>query len=178
MAFDTYPLFTVNLFKTSIKEWETCGQDLLDKIPFDDESLSDNGLSYTDYFNQGYEDKMSYRKEFMELIGPYLEEFNETSEYKFTKLAGCWCQRYEAHDYHQPHTHDSKGYSAVFYAKMSPEHKTTVFFAPFMNVFGVGESMSIQAKEGDLLIFPSNLWHMAPPHTTDTDRIVISFNLI
>ena len=89
-----------------------------------------------------------------------------------------WCQRYKANDYHEPHTHDSKGYSAVFYAKMSPEHKSTMFFAPYLNLFGMGESMSTIVEEGDLIIFPSNLWHMAPPHTSENERIIFSFNLI
>ena len=31
--------------------------------------------------------------------------------------------------------------------------------------------------EGDLVIFPSNLFHMAPPHSSDKHRTIISFNL-
>ena len=31
--------------------------------------------------------------------------------------------------------------------------------------------------EGDLVIFPSNLYHMAPPHYSDKYRTIISFNL-
>ena len=32
-------------------------------------------------------------------------------------------------------------------------------------------------KEGDLVIFPANLFHMAPPHYSDKLRTIISFNL-
>ena len=32
-------------------------------------------------------------------------------------------------------------------------------------------------EEGDLVIFPSNLFHMAPPHYSDKYRTIISFNL-
>ena len=32
-------------------------------------------------------------------------------------------------------------------------------------------------EEGDLVIFPANLFHMAPPHYSDKLRTIISFNL-
>ena len=32
-------------------------------------------------------------------------------------------------------------------------------------------------EEGDLVIFPANLFHMAPPHYSDKYRTIISFNL-
>ena len=52
-----------------------------------------------------------------------------------------------------------------------------MFTSPFP-IEGTMGSVSPNVSEGDLIIFPSSLLHTAPPHKSDEDRIVFSFNLL
>ena len=61
---------------------------------------------------------------------------------------------------------------------MNPEvHPSTHFFSPFGNHLGFKENRLLRVDEGDLVIFPASLTHMAPPHYSDEERIIISFNI-
>jgi hypothetical protein len=146
-------------------------------IPFEDPkyTTADPNIFYTDFFS-GH--KKEYQDSFLSIVKPYLDEFHEICSYKFTAINEFWCQKYKAGDTHIPHTHGALGYACVFYAKLSEEHEGTFFYSPFINESGVNESGGVLVKEGDLLIFPSNLLHMARPHASNEDRIIIAFNLI
>ena len=113
------------------------------------------------------------------MISPYLRLFLVQSDFKFNEVSKCWTQRYSKGDYHPPHDHWSEGYAAVFYAELDPtEHQSTEFMQPWIPTSGNRDMSSVQGVvEGDLVIFPSNLFHMAPPHYSDKLRTIISFNL-
>ena len=178
IPFTKVDLFKIESFKVSIKEWKTEGDRIMDMIPFDDPECStvEPHISYTDFFNQR---KTAYKDSFLEIINPYLNEFLSWSEYKFSGVSGLWCQKYDARDFHIPHTHGPIGYSCVFYARLKESHKGTLFFSPFANHLGINPMLnSILVEEGDLIIFPSNLMHMAPPHDSEDERVIISFNLV
>ena len=89
-----------------------------------------------------------------------------------------WCQRYDARDYFVPHDHGPVGYSAVLYAKLTDEHKSTLFFSPFNDETGSHPCYAVPAREGDVVIFPANLMHTALPHDSEEERVIISFNLV
>ena len=40
------------------------------------------------------------------------------------------------------------------------------------------KGIDLQVEEGDLIIFPAHVLHMAPPHYDDKMRVIFSFNLI
>ena len=176
MKHNTFPLFQILLHKIHIKEWESKKDHLLSLIPFNDEKYRTAEINYTDYFDKN---EKSYENEFLSLIRPYLDEFLKTSDYKFTRVDEIWCQRYKSNDYHPPHDHGAFGYSCVFYAKLDEdEHPSTISLSPFQSIEGNHDVESIVVAEGDLVIFPCNLMHMAPSHRSDKDRIIISFNLL
>ena len=48
---------------------------------------------------------------------------------------------------------------------------------PFPTEQGSKRSQSLMVEEGDLVIFPAHLLHMAPPHCSeDKIRVIFSFN--
>ena len=176
MTHNTFPLFQVLVHKFHINEWELEKDNILSLVPFDDEKFRTVEINYTDYFDKK---EKTYENKFLSLAKPYLDEFLQTSEYKFDKVDEIWCQRYKSSNYHPPHDHGAFGYSCVFYAKLDDKvHPSTIFLSPFQGVDGNHTVESIMVTEGDLVIFPSNLMHMAPPHLSDKDRIIISFNLL
>tara|TARA_Y100001963_G_scaffold131050_1_gene187937 strand:- start:228 stop:818 length:591 start_codon:yes stop_codon:yes gene_type:complete len=194
MMIHTIPLFTINVYKTKIKDWSEKHRDrLLDLVPKESSrKLVQPGqwtdsMDYTDYHawsNQAVE-KPPYYDELMKVLKPYLEEFFSSGNYKSsyqntgtTQIHEVWCQRYKSGDYHSPHDHGSIGYSAVLYAKLDPDvHRSTEFYMPFPTEQGSKRSQSLMVEEGDLVIFPAHLLHMAPPHCSeDKIRVIFSFN--
>ena len=57
-------------------------------------------------------------------------------------------------------------------------HKSTKFYNPFPNAIlgGYLEDSHIDVKEGDLLVFPSNVLHESVSNDSDIPRTIISFN--
>lgn len=165
-------IFVVSVIKFHIEEWKNKKDHILGMIP--SENDAEKHIKFTDYFESNSNE---YKSLILELFKPYILEFHKIAKYKFNGVTSIWCQKYNSRDYHVPHDHGSLGYSCIFYAKMNQEHKGTLFFSPFNNEEGYHETSSIPVVEGDLIIFPSNLMHMAPPHDSDEERVIISLNL-
>ena len=174
-------IFTVDVFRAHVDGWKSMKKEILSLVDFDNkDARREKNLTYTD-FNLYATGKTvldsPYKRHFIDLIHPILSEFRNTV-FKYEKIEGPWCQRYVAGDWHSAHDHGPRGYSAVFYAKINPDvHEATMFTSPFP-IEGTMGSVSPNVSEGDLIIFPSSLLHTAPPHKSDEDRIVFSFNLL
>ena len=184
----------------SIIPWDEINQR---KSVFAREKIDDpeHEMTWTDYFIQGsdmsdaYEmdhlginlqtpvkyisSSAQYEPVFLSMISPYLKQFLKRADYKFTEVSRVWTQRYSKGDYHAPHDHGPEGFACVFYAQLDPEvHLSTEFIQPWIPHTGNRDMESPDnVVEGDLVIFPSNLMHMAPPHMSDKYRTIISFNL-
>jgi len=176
------PIFSVNVFASYVSAWKQKGKEILSLVDFDNKDAArDEELNYTDHNLYGIrKDKKvicPYREPLLDILSPALNEFKERV-YNYDRIVGPWCQRYLAGDYHSVHDHGAHGYSAVFYAKINPDvHPSTLFTSPFPNHTGTVGSIAPKVREGDLIIFPAFLLHTAPPHKSDEDRIVFSFNL-
>ena len=164
-------------------------------------SEEEHEMTWTDYFLQGSENSDAYEIDhlginlqtpvkyistsaqyepvFLSMISPYLREFLKIADYKFSEVSRVWTQKYSKGDYHPPHDHGPEGFACVFYAELDPDlHLPTEFMQPYMPHTGNRDMKSPDdVEEGDLVIFPSNLFHMAPPHYSDKYRTIISFNL-
>ena len=185
----------------SIIPWDEINQR---KSVFAREKIDDpeHEMTWTDYFLQGSDNSDAYEMDhlginlqtpvkyisssaqyepvFLSMISPYLKQFLKRADYKFTEVSRVWTQRYSKGDYHAPHDHGPEGFACVFYAQLDPEvHLPTEFIQPWIPHTGNRDMESPDnVVEGDLVIFPSNLMHMAPPHMSDKYRTIISFNLI
>ena len=85
--------------------------------------------------------------------------------------------------YQSAHIHPSGWLSGVIYLKVVPSLEKDEGAIEF-SLNGVGYSddnsphLTYQPSLGDIVLFPSSLHHRTIPFTTNTDRIVISFDLI
>ena len=184
----------------SIIPWDNINQrkNKFARLELDDDEYE---MTWTDYFLQGAENADTYQMNrsgvdlqtpvkhistsaqyepiFLSMISPYLREFLKISDFKFSEIGRVWIQRYSKGDYHAPHDHGPEGYACVFYAELDPEeHSATEFMQPWVPHTGSRDMESPDdVVEGDLIIFPINLFHMAPPHSSDKYRTIISFNL-
>ena len=90
--------------------------------------------------------------------------------------------------YNQLHNHTNSYLSAAYYVKAAKDSGSIKFFDPNevkkfrhpeienrtdLSAFGY----AIKPIEGNLLIFPSYLYHSVGKNTTNEDRIVVSFNV-
>ena len=185
--FNTFSLFSIDAHVVNIEDWSEKHRDrLLSLVPDkdkrvgmseDDKSILEvSRIEYSDYLNN---EKPPYYDELIKVLTPYLEEFFKKHNITQPRIASLWCQKYKAGDYHGPHDHGSIGYSAVLYAKLNTKfHSGTQFFSPFPNERGTKLSISLKVEEGDLVIFPAHLLHMAPSHHGDENRVIFSFNIM
>ena len=93
---------------------------------------------------------------------------------------GSWIERSTKGMSHSIHNHGALGYSAACYVTYDPnEHTPTQFVSPFNHPI-TGDIIQYQplgVKEGDLVLFPSFIHHYTRPSQSDSERIVLSFNL-
>ncbi len=163
-------LFEIPYYKYSVPDWKDQKDFILSMVPFDNSECKDNQITFTDYFSQH---PPMYGQHLMGMLEQYIKQVEGAS--RVTRL---WCQRYKRGDFFQPHDHGSIGYSAVFYAELDQTHTPTTFFSPFPEPSGEKKCFQPEVVEGDLIIFPSHILHMAAPNNTDLNRTIFSFNLI
>ena len=93
-----------------------------------------------------------------------------------------WHIMLKEHGYHHLHIHSDGWLSGVIYLKVVPslnENEGAIIF----DMAGTNISDSHLPKiihnpqVGDMVLFPSSLYHGTIPFSTDTDRIVVSFDL-
>jgi uncharacterized protein (TIGR02466 family) len=110
-------------------------------------------------------------------------------EYSNFEITGCWANINPVGGLNTPHTHPNNYLSGVYYVQ-TMEGADSIFFSdprpqaivvrpPFGkdNAY-TGNEVSMEAKEGRLIIFPAWLSHGVPPNRGNRDRISISFNIM
>ena len=174
--------FSIPIFQYSVDDWNTSKQKVLSTInPY----INGN----TDY----YEDRGgAYYGRSKKDPPPYMENIAETLHGCMNNLANdikcsvddmyieaMWYEQLNYGDYHCCHNHGALGLSATYFVSFdSEEHEPTRFYAPHLDYL-TGHNMFYQpeAKEGDVIFFPSSLLHEAPRNNSTIPRLIISFNI-
>ena len=74
-----------------------------------------------------------------------------------------------------PHSHPGSDYALVFY--LTDSDSLLQFMSPHHMRQKQPSLRSINAKKGDILIFPSDIMHFVMPNPREEDRVSISVNL-
>ena len=177
--FRSYPL-PCNYWIVSFEEHKQIKNKLLDCLKTT-EKYKDKNITELDYELTSNEiiDTPEYQKLFFKYFNRYIDKFVEP--FKQIKTIGgyevnnCWFQKYYENDYHDWHIHPYSNLSFVYYLQLTDPVYATEFFFPEIN------SITIKAKdvkEGDVLIFPSQVSHRSPVYTeANSHKIIIAFNL-
>lgn len=121
-----------------------------------------------------------------ELAAYYLKFQNESCTYikKWPSKNNLWAWSVTLkHQGHQTaHIHPGGWLSGVIYLKVVPslgkDEGAIEFSLNGENYSNINSpSLTYQPKSGDIVFFPSSLHHRTIPFTTDTDRIIVSFDL-
>ena len=110
-------------------------------------------------------------------------------DYDNFEITGCWANINPVGGMNTPHTHPNNYLSGVYYVQTmgatdsiffsDPRPQATVVRPPVKreSMYTVNE-VSIEAREGRLILFPAWLSHGVPPNRGNRDRISVSFNVM
>lgn len=85
------------------------------------------------------------------------------------RLYNYWFQQYMESDFHDWHSHHEAQFSCVWYVEKPEGTPATTLFTSFGDV-------EVDAKEGDLLIFPSAYTHKSSENMSCERKTAIAFN--
>jgi len=104
------------------------------------------------------------------------------------RIVAMWAIINKKNSFNIMHNHQNCYLSAAYYVKKPERSGDISFFDPVepktyrypekeKGTFHSNQVVTLRPEEGDLLIFPSYLYHSVEPNLSDEDRIVISFNI-
>jgi len=87
------------------------------------------------------------------------------------KIIHYWFQQYKDEDSHPFHIHTNSDYSMVYFVELQEKSHSTVF------IDHDKKQVQLDVKEGDLLLFPSLVFHSSPKNNSLTGKTILSANL-
>ena len=123
-----------------------------------------------------WEDSSNFERSWVKIFKPYLEKalINLINKIGLTKimLYNIWYQQYQHQGKHGWHTHGNN-FTGVYYLDFNKDtHPTT----DILNPSNPKEMISVDAKEGDLIAFPSYFIHRGGLNLSKSTKTIISFN--
>lgn len=115
----------------------------------------------------------------VDLLKPHLQQhFDKCATemlYQTTKIKALWYQQYNKNDAHGWHIHGDN-YTGVYYLQLPEGSSKTELVNHYLQDKEI-QTAQIEAKEGDIIIFPSFVIHRSPKIDNDVTKTIISFNL-
>ena len=104
------------------------------------------------------------------------------------KINEMWSIINKKNSYNESHIHPNNLLSSVYYVRAPKDCGKIIFNNPnqvSLNRFPKdlkktefsANIQKIEPKEGNLLLFPSYLWHSVETNNSDEDRVIVSFNV-
>ena len=99
---------------------------------------------------------------------------------------GLWMNVNGRGHYNKPHNHGGTHFSGIYYVKVPPKSGALYFMRPgphnpiieeHCKFPEYGPLFEVMPRDGDMFIFPSELYHGVYPNYSREDRISIAFNL-
>ena len=170
----------INLNCAAILKKFNCHKDIKEKLlSLINESWSYHMTNdpYGDNINRlDWSENLNFNREWVKFIKPKLEKhFNECAEilnYEKCDIHGIWYQQYIKDDTHTWHIH-GENYTGVYYLELPQNSPKT----ELVDQLDINKKITIDAIEGDVVIFPSFIIHRSPKITNDLKKTIISFNL-
>jgi len=85
-------------------------------------------------------------------------------------LLNYWFQQYQNGDYHDWHNHFGSYYSSIYYVELPKDSVKTTFKI-------IDKEYEFEVTEGDIISFPSILYHKSKPNKSNKRKTVVAFNL-
>lgn len=130
---------------------------------------SDDNIQMTDWETPSEIERPYYNK-MVEVFHPALSEFRAAMNAKKVNLDNWWFQQYEKNGRHKWHVHPRSMYGMVYYVELPEKAQPT-------NIATNKGVVVPEAKEGDILFFPSVLFHSSPANEDAGRKTVLVGNI-
>lgn len=108
------------------------------------------------------------RKKYTEFVNKFCQKNN----LKLKHISDIWYNYYKKYQYQEPHDHGNiNGYTAVHYMILDPKNHSSTKFVD-KNI------KTPEVKQGDILIFPANLFHYVPANYSEAPRLTTAFTFV
>ena len=173
MKIETIPI-EVKIIKFNFSFHKTIKKELLneiDKVKKIDlkRNPDQTRISYCDWDNRKDFNRNWYKLIKIPLSIAFTQTANQLNFFNYL-LQDIWYQQYEKNDCHNWHIH-SDNYTGVYYVEYDKNCKTELYDSVKNKKF------YLEAKEGDLVFFPSFIIHRSPMKKESKRKTIISWNL-
>ena len=141
----------------------------IDSINFDpiDDTTSGSKITKTDYFFEN-RNSLHYQEVLSNVLLSHIADSLNNDKMVLNDL---WFQQYKTNDTHTWHTHDFCHFSSVYFLEL-PD----VRFKTQVRKINSEELVEYTINEGDILTFPSFLYHRSPILESNERKTIIAFN--
>ena len=170
-----HTLFSIPMFRYEVDDWKNKKKEIvswLKTTKFSRETADNN--FYTDRLR--LQQNKFYSEAFARLLDNELQLFRQEADIDTIFISDIWFVEYETGDYHSPHTHESARFSGILYVNLDEQNPTTTFIQPWYSYWGT-KQITVDVKEGTMLIVPSHLLHYSRPNESDNKKTVLSFDM-
>jgi len=123
-------------------------------------------------WSQSKDKNREWVKHILPSLQNHFENYAKKLGYEKVDVTNIWFQQYNKNGKHGWHTH-AENYTGVYYVQFSSKCAKTQLIDPFSQ----NKKIEIEAKEGDIVIFPSYVIHRATEQKENLEKIIISFNI-
>ena len=141
---------------------------LMEEEPPRENRDKDNLVS--DYWENNSEKK--YINKFLQHIREFTDDISDRYYAKDLHIIHAWHQIYTVTGSHGWHVHGGSNISFVYYLHLENPDDRTLFWNPETR-----ETFQPDAREGDIVIFPSHTLHTSPIIRTSKKKVIISGNM-
>jgi len=166
----------MNILVSSLEKHVEIKQQILNLIgelpdaPLDDPAHPDDKISKTDWQLPD-----SAEKKYLSILKPIIvdhmsnvfKHFNP----KGVEFGNFWFQQYETNDTHDWHIHRYCHWTSVYFLEL-PDNSIKTEVQDLTRT----HLLDYNAKEGDIILFPSFLYHRSPVNVSKERKTIISFN--
>ena len=191
-----YKFFPEPVFKYKLENFKSYNEELskyIYKLKDEDNKglkKSNKGGWHSNFFNLGIKNSIQHKftLEIQKYIVDVFQNYGWSTKKVPIKISEMWAIINKNDDFNVLHSHPNCLLSAAYYVKAPPNCGKFEIECPNiarLNSFPAIEkttelnlrTISLDISEGDLLIFPNYLPHKVAKNRSDSDRIVISFNV-
>jgi uncharacterized protein (TIGR02466 family) len=184
---EAIPLFPTPIFRSSIE----ISEDLKSLIKDNEfERMPNDSAWYTkNKYLLNSQKLIALKEKIVENLNYYVYNVLEIQPNITFKLLTSWAVKMEEGNWGHKHSHPNSVLSGVVYIETPPNCGDITFYKNHNNIFP--EALTVEylqwnslnskawtysPREGDILIFPSNLEHSMNTNTSNSDRYSLSFN--
>lgn len=153
-----------------VLEHNTIKEPLLNLISEVEQQSQNSTITKVDWANS-----TSFDREWISFIKPTLDTYNtivgQAIGYEQPTITDLWFQQYEQNSYHDWHIHREQ-MVGVYFLELPEDSPQTELVPPFLHDIKIKSDV----KEGDILIFPSNIVHKAPVILNSKRKTILSWN--